>query len=154
MNSFIKPVEIRWADLDPNFHLRHSVYYDFGASLRIDFLQQHGITPEYLRKHHLGPIIFREECTFRKEIKSTDTVTIDLKLIKSTPNASRWTIQHQLFKDGETLCAILTVDGAWIDINLRKLAIPPPEAQETFEQMPRGNGFEWVKISERSQENK
>lgn len=147
MNSFIKSVDVRWADLDPNFHLRHSVYYDYGASLRIDFLNQYGITPEFLRENHLGPIIFREECQFKKEIKATDKVTIDLKLIRSTPNASRWTIQHQIFKNEDTLSAILTVDGAWIDINLRKLTIPPLEAQKTFEQMPRGNGFEWTQVA-------
>jgi len=143
MNSFLKEVEVRWADLDPNFHLRHSVYYDYGASIRIDYLQQHGITPEFLRENNLGPIIFREECLFKREIRSTDKVTIDLRLIKSTPNSSRWSIQHQIFKNGDTLSAILTVDGAWIDTVKRKLATPPPEAGETFRQMPRGEGFEW-----------
>lgn len=143
MNSFIKAVEVRWADLDPNFHLRHSVYYDFGATIRIDFLQQHGITPEYLRANNLGPIIFREECQFKREVKPMDMITIDLNLLRSTPNASRWTIQHRIFKNGDTLSAILTVDGAWIDIEKRKLTAPPPEARTTFEQMPRLEGFEW-----------
>lgn len=143
MNSFIKTVEVRWADLDPNFHLRHSVYYDYGASIRIDYLQQNGITPQYLVENNLGPILFREECLFRREIRSTDRVTIDLKLIKSTPNASRWTIQHQIFKNDDTLSAILTVEGAWIDTVKRKLTQPSAEALKAFEQMPRVEGFEW-----------
>ena len=32
MASFIKEISFRWSDLDPNFHVRHSAYYDFGAS--------------------------------------------------------------------------------------------------------------------------
>ena len=136
-------MDVRWADLDPNFHLRHSVYYDYGATLRIDFLHQHGITPEFLREHKLGPILFREECQFKREIRPDDKVTIDLQLMRCTPNLSRWTIQHRIFRNEDTLSAILTVDGAWIDINLRKLIAPPPEARSTFEQMPRGEGFVW-----------
>lgn len=143
MNSFLKEVEVRWADLDPNFHLRHSVYYDYGASVRIDYLQQTGITPGFLQENNLGPIIFREECLFKREIKPTDKVTIDLNLIKSTPNASRWSIQHRIFRNGDTLSAILTVDGAWIDTVKRKLTTPPEKALGSFQQMPRGEGFEW-----------
>ncbi|MBC8033866.1 MAG: thioesterase family protein, partial [Chitinophagaceae bacterium] len=122
---------------------RHSVYYDYGASIRIDYLQQNGITPEYLRENNLGPIIFREECLFKREIKPTDKVTIDLELIRSSRNSARWSIRHHIFKNGDTLSALLTVDGAWIDTVKRKLTIPPPAASESFQQMPRGEGFEW-----------
>ncbi|MBS1565552.1 MAG: thioesterase, partial [Bacteroidetes bacterium] len=31
MNEFNRYPELRWADMDPNLHLRHSVYYDLGA---------------------------------------------------------------------------------------------------------------------------
>ena len=40
MDVYSKKVEIRWSDLDPNFHLRHSVYYDWGAYTRISFLSE------------------------------------------------------------------------------------------------------------------
>ena len=41
MKDFIKEIQVRWSDLDPNFHLRHSVYYDWGAYCRIEFLEQY-----------------------------------------------------------------------------------------------------------------
>lgn len=31
MNEIKYPVHLRWADMDPNFHLRHDVYYALGA---------------------------------------------------------------------------------------------------------------------------
>lgn len=144
MKSYIKTVEIRWADLDPNFHLRHSVYYDFGASSRIDFLQQEGITAQFMQQHSFGLIIFREECIFKKEIRLTDIITIDLKLQKATSDFSRWTIQHNIFKNGETVSAVITIDGAWIDINKRKLTVPPDEVSTTFRSMPKYENFEWI----------
>ena len=144
MNSFLKNVEVRWADLDPNFHLRHSVYYDYGASSRIDFLQQQGITAAFMKEHSFGPIIFREECVFKKEIRPTDIISIDLKLQKAARDFSRWTIQHTIFKNGDTISAILTIDGAWIDLTKRKLTVPPAEVLETFGNMPKDEHFEWI----------
>jgi acyl-CoA thioester hydrolase len=35
MNQYSKKIDIRWSDIDANFHLRHSVYYDLGAFLRM-----------------------------------------------------------------------------------------------------------------------
>jgi acyl-CoA thioester hydrolase len=37
MASLSKQLSFRWSDLDPNFHVRHSAYYDFGAQHRIEF---------------------------------------------------------------------------------------------------------------------
>jgi acyl-CoA thioester hydrolase len=137
MTPYLKTIELRWADLDPNFHLRHSVYYDYGATARIEFLQLYGITVDFMQQHTFGPIIFREECVFRKEIRLKDVVTIDAQLKSSAPDLSRWTIQHNIFKNGDTLSAILTLDGAWMDTSRRKLTVPPEEVRAAFEKMPK-----------------
>ncbi|MBC7903377.1 MAG: thioesterase family protein [Gemmatimonadaceae bacterium] len=144
MNSFTLPVEIRWSDLDPNFHLRHSVYYDLGAYSRINYLNRHGITAGFMREHHFGPIIFREEALFRKELKLEDSVTIDVSLMKASRDFGKWTMQHNIYKNGDTLSAIITLDGAWIDIEKRKLTIPPAKVMEGFEEMPKAVSFEWI----------
>lgn len=144
MKTYSKPVQVRWADMDPNFHLRHSVYYDYGASIRIDFLHEHHITPDYMRENNLGPILLREECVFKREIRPTDKVTIDIQVVKATKNFARWTIRHQLFKNDDTLSAVLTVDGAWIDSVRRKLITPPEKVFHTFENMPKAEDFTWL----------
>jgi acyl-CoA thioester hydrolase len=65
MTSFSKQLSFRWSDLDPNFHVRHSAY-DFGAQHRIEILESLGLTMKVLTGH-FGPILFREECIFRKK---------------------------------------------------------------------------------------
>jgi len=142
MRKYEKKLELRWADLDPNFHVRHSVYYDYGAYIRINYLQENGLTNQVLLKHHFGPIIFREECVFRKELKIGDNITIDLELLKAKEDFSRWTIVHQIKKDDQ-LAALLTLDGAWIDTQLRKLTTLPMEYRHVFGNMPRAQNFEW-----------
>src|SRR5450432_125149 len=101
MKQFNVPVEVRWADLDPNFHLRHSVFYDYGAYCRIRLLASQGITAQFMQERQFGPIIFREECIFKKEIHLSDIVTIDVKLLKARKDGSRWTMQHQIFMGNE-----------------------------------------------------
>ncbi len=143
MEDFNLTVQIRWSDLDPNFHLRHSVYYDWGAFCRVEFLNSRGLTANVMQQLHFGPILFREECVFRKEIRSGDAVHIDLKIIKSRRDFSRWSIQHHIFKNNTTLAAVLTVDGAWLHVVERKLATPPGQVFEVFDKMPKAEGFEW-----------
>lgn len=143
MEKFIKQIQLRWADIDPNFHLRHSVYYDWGAFCRIEFLHEFRLTPRLMQQLHFGPIIFREECIFKREIRFGDAVTIDLKLVKARRDYSRWGIQHIIQKNDHETCAILTVEGAWINTLERKLTVPPPEAGKVFSQMPVDENFLW-----------
>ena len=138
MDNYAKKIEIRWSDIDPNFHLRHSVYYDFGAFVRISFLAEHGLTTAHMQEHHIGPILFREECVFKREIHFNDAVSVNVKLLKATPDMGRWTMVHEIWKNEDTLSAVLTIDGAWIDTEVRKLAVPPEEFRKVFELIPKG----------------
>jgi acyl-CoA thioester hydrolase len=73
-----------------------------------------------------------------------DELTIDLQLIKSRQDYSRWTIRHQLVKNKDILAAVINVDGAWINTALRKLATPPASLTEVFAKMPRSEDFVWI----------
>ena len=48
------------------------------------------------------------------------------KLKRMNEDASRWSIIHEFYRD-EILCAVITVEGAWMDTKLRKLANPTPK---------------------------
>ena len=144
MEAFSKEIQVRWSDLDPNAHLRHSVYYDWGALCRIDFLFSKGLTPGLMQELHFGPILFREECVFKKEIRLGDKVTIGLKVTKARKDYSRWSIQHDIIKNGDVVSAILTVDGAWLNTKERKLALPPQKVIDVFSLMPLDSHFQWL----------
>ena len=106
MNAFSTVISIRWADIDANFHLRHSAYYDFGAQHRVNILAAHGLTMTAMQEQHCGPVLFREECVFKKEIHLTDTITITTSLAKMRADGSRFSIQHLFTREGgTTLCA-------------------------------------------------
>lgn len=144
MNSYVKPIEIRWSDLDPNFHVTHSAYYDFGAYVRMSFLSENNLGPLIMKQNHLGPILFREECIFKRELNFGEVITINLLLKQCTSTYSRWTFQHEIVKNGDILCAVMTVDGAWMDTTKRKLTVPPEFVANTFNLLPRAEDFKWI----------
>ena len=141
METYIKKVEIRWADLDPNFHMLHSKYYDLGAYCRIAFFVEQGISPAFMTANSFGPVLFKEECIFKKEITFGDDVSINVRLTKATPDYSRWSMIHEIRKNEDTLAAIISIDGAWLDTQKRKLMVPPAEVISAFEKFPQTSDF-------------
>jgi len=141
MEVYTKKIEIRWADLDPNFHVLHSKYYDFGAYSRMSFITEHGLPPAIMIENNIGPVIFREECFFKREIKFGDELIVHLKLSKCNTDASRWSMVHELWTNGDTLAALINVDGAWIDTEKRKIAQPPEICKTCFFQIPKTDDF-------------
>ena len=118
MDKFSLPIQVRWSDIDQNRHLRHSAYYDYGATVRIACFSQHGLT---------------NEAVFKREIKFEDSITVDLSVTKATTDFSRWSVRHHFLKADGTLAALINLDGAWMDILARKLAVPDAFIQQVFD---------------------
>lgn len=144
MNDFTLPISLRWADFDPNFHLRHSVYYDFGATARLEFLKKYGLDYEHMETEQYGPVLFREEAVFRREVRPGDQIFINLVVTKMRRDFSRFSFRHEITRDDGTLCAVMNIDGAWIDTKLRKLTLPPEKVREVLDTLPKSTDFEWI----------
>lgn len=136
--------ETRWSDLDPNSHVKHSVYYDWGASARMRFLEELGLTLEVLEQHHTGAVLLKEECVFRREVRFGDKITLNFELAEAREDYSRWTVRHQILILPDKPAAQLTVHGAWIDTQKRKLILPPPLVTDIFSRIPRTTDFKWL----------
>lgn len=134
------PVSVRWSDLDPNGHVRHSVYYDWGAATRIAFLDSQGLGLDWMTTHAIGPVLFREEARFRKEVRYGDQIAMDLVLAGASADGRKWRIRHRLLR-GEDLAATVEVDGAWLDLRARKIVTPPPELMRAFADVARSDDF-------------
>lgn len=137
-------VHLRWADIDANFHLRHSVFYDLCAQHRMEVLQHLGLTMNVMQELGFGLIIFREECTFRREIKLVDEVYLDVVVRYLTKDLRKFSFVQQFTKTDGTLCATLVVEGAWMDASTRKITAPPLLATDVFEHLPRAADFAWL----------
>lgn len=92
----------------------------------------------------IGPVLFREEAIFKREILFEDQITLDVSLVKTTQDYGRWSLRHHFTKGDGTLAAILNVDGAWIDLNKRKLARPNEFISNIFENFPKSSDFQLI----------
>jgi acyl-CoA thioester hydrolase len=123
---------VRWAELDPNGHMRHSAYADFAADQRVHWLASLGFDVKKFAELRLGPILFREETKFLKELHGGEQIKVEGRVTAGTPDGARWTIEHTIYKADGRVAATVTVDGAWLDLDRRKLAVPPPELAQAM----------------------
>lgn len=144
MKPYKKTYEATWADMDPNRHMRHSVYNDYAAQTRVAMFKDFGLSIEEFARMGLGPILFREETIFNKEIGLSEQITVSCQLTKMRKDGSRWTFLHEFFKEDGRKAAQITVDGAWMGLKKRKLGIPNDQMQEVINKFPRADDFEWM----------
>jgi acyl-CoA thioester hydrolase len=107
-------------------------------------LSAFGLGTDVLLQQQLGPILFREECVFKREIHFKDIVSINLVLKQCTHTYSRWTMQHEIIKNENTVAAIITVDGAWMDTGKRKLTVPPDVVGPAMDKIPKAADFKFI----------
>ena len=137
MSVYEKTFTVRWADMDPNVHMRHSAYTDYAAQVRLDLLADYGFTMRRFAELSLGPILFREDTRFMKEIGMSETIRVTAELGGVSEDGSRWRIIHTIYKADGRLAATVSVDGAWLDLRQRKLTVPPAEMVEAFQRVSR-----------------
>ncbi|QOD60347.1 thioesterase family protein [Polaribacter haliotis] len=134
----------KWSDFDPNRHMRHTAYNDYAAEVRVRFFAAHNFSIEEFTKHNIGPILFTEETSFRKEIHLGENITVNLKLCGISENNERWKLVHEVFNEAGKLSAIIKVYGAWIDLTKRKLTVPPKETESLFLSAEKTEDFEII----------
>ena len=138
---YAKSFEVRWADLDPNGHMRHSAYADYGAQARIGFLTEHGFGLREFQKLHMGPVLFREDLKYLKEIRANERISVTCEAAGLSPNRKHWRIRHRLYRqDGELAC-VIDCQGAWFDLQSRKVIPASPELESVMKKMPKTGDY-------------
>ena len=141
MQAFETRCEVRWADLDPNAHVRHTVFMDWATQCRVAALAAVGLTPHRFQELACGPILFREETDYLREVGAGDEITVALEVTGASADWKHWIIRHRLQRrDGEH-CAKVVVRGAWFDLTARKVVAPPAPIGAGFATFPRAADF-------------
>jgi len=144
MSEYIRTYETLWADMDPNRHMRHTAYNDYAAQVRVSFMAEHGLGIDMMEKLHIGPVLFREETRFLKEVRIGETIRVDVRLAGMSTDGERWKMVHQVFKQNGKIAALITVEGAWINMLSRKLTPPPDDILKYFDELDRTNDYKEI----------
>ncbi len=142
MERIFLETKVLWSQIDANGHLRHSAYADFAAQARVEMLESLGLTMAVMQLEAIGPILFREEIIYKREIRPGERVKVTCNLSKCRADGSRWSFVQGIYRWDGTLSAIVTVDGAWIDMQKRRLTVPPSHfCLRLLEEIPRTENF-------------
>ena len=137
----------KWADFDANKHMRHTAYNDYAAECRIRFFNDNGFPIDQFEKEHFGPVLFKEETNFYREIKLGESISIELFLEGMSAKGERFNIFHKIFKEDGTLAAEIKIYAAWLDLIKRKLTNPPVGLIDTFNSLERIENFEEIQLN-------
>lgn len=140
MKNIFYEGQVIWSMIDANGHLRHSAYADFAAQARVNILEQAGLAAQ-LFQNKIGPILFREELVYFKEIRMNELIRVSVELTRCREDGSRYSLQSIIYKQDGIKSAEVNVDGAWLDLSQRKLTALPPELEHAFIAMPKASNF-------------
>ncbi len=131
-----RTTHVRWDDIDANGHAGNTAYSAYATDARLTHLAEHGFTVARLNALRVGPVLFSEELTYRRELRLGDTITITVELAALSATGHRWTMYHRILR-GEVVAATVRVTGAWIDLDDRRLVDPPAELYAALDALPR-----------------
>jgi acyl-CoA thioester hydrolase len=143
--TYSKEIEVIWADMDPNQHMRHTSYSQYAAHTRISFFNDMGFSLTKLAEMGLAAVLLREQTTYIREVQMHEKISINIELLKSTEDYSKYTIVQNISKENKKLAAKVIIDGTWIDMKKRNVVSPFPEIIEAvIKKLPMHRDFEWV----------
>ncbi|ERJ59979.1 acyl-CoA thioesterase [Sphingobacterium paucimobilis] len=133
--------QVLWSQIDANRHLRHSAYADFCAQARSNMLKTMGLSLDEFAKQKIGPILFREELIYKREIQLDEYIRVEILLTKLNLKNARFSFQHIIYKENGEKAAEVNVDGAWLHLVERKLTNIPAEWYDILQKVPRSEHY-------------
>jgi acyl-CoA thioester hydrolase len=131
-----------WRTMDFNGHMANTAYLDLAADVRMAFFSEHGFSPLEFRRRALGPVIRKDEIEYFREFGLHETVTVTLAARAMSPDGARFALENEFWTpDGERAARVVST-GGWLDLQRRKLVVPPPELLATLHAVPRTDDFE------------
>ena len=107
-------------------------------------LSDTGLSLGKIAEANIGPVLFREELVYLREIHLNDEVMVTVVMTKYNMVNSRFSFRHEIYRSDSTKCAVVTVDGAWMDIEKRKLTVLPSEWQAIVARLPKSEDYQEV----------
>lgn len=142
MAAFTTICEVRWADLDPLGHARHTAFLDWATHCRIAAFAAQGVTSGRFQELGVGPVIFREEADYLREVSGEDRITVSFEFTGGSPDWKHFRIRHVLTRLDGVHCATVVVRGAWLNLRERKVVVPPEAIVQACRALPRATDFE------------
>jgi acyl-CoA thioester hydrolase len=133
--------QVAWGDVDYNRHLANTAYLDYAAQTRFLQLAAAGFGPDAFEAHGLGPVVMKDEISYRRELKLLEFFTVQFLAGGMNPDRSRFILVNRFVNAAGKLCAELRSHGVWFDLAARKPVEPPTALRAAMEGLERTEDF-------------
>lgn len=140
--AFEEHFSVRWSDLDANRHVRNTIFSEFATHTRFRMLESNGFPQARFESLRFGPVMFREEIRYRRELLFGEEATVNVLFAGLSEDGSQWRVHQEVARANGKQAAVLTIDGAWIHLDKRTLVAPPDDLLELLRSLPRTDDFE------------
>jgi acyl-CoA thioester hydrolase len=138
------PIEriVGWTDTDVNAHMRSPAYLEMANDRRMLAFHQAGWTIQRFHEVGVGPVLLEEALQFRRELLMNTRATIDLRLAGLSEDGSRWRLRCTVRRADHQVAAVVSGSGGWIDLQDRRLVVPPHGLDDLLAPLERTDDFE------------
>ena len=141
MAEFFKEFEIRWSELDPNYHVANYAYTQFMNEVRISYMLERGIDRDLIDKGNMGPVVFHEHFHYIKEVMAYEKVKVDIQMKGHSEDYKFLNFAHHLYLPGGEIAVYSELMFGWLDLTTRKLVIPNERYIEGYKEMQKTDDF-------------
>lgn len=138
---YTKTLYAGWADMDFNSHMKNTAYLDKAADVRQMYLAENGFPIEEFLRLRIGPVVMKDEVEYFKEVGLQEQIKVTYALAGHAPDGSRFLLRHDIFRRDGKLSARVTSAGGWLDLNERKLIVPPPALLSAMNSLDKSDDF-------------
>ena len=101
-----------WGTMDFNGHMANTAYLNLAADVRMAFFAEHGFPPSEFRKLALGPVIWKEELEYFREVGLHDSVTVTYALLAMSAEGARFVVENEIWSAAGERAATVRSIGA------------------------------------------
>lgn len=141
-STYIHKLTASWADMDYNAHMANTAYLNRAVDARMAFFTANGLPLSELMRLRVSWVMMKDEIEYRREIMWMEEVSITVSLVGLAPDCSRFKIRNEFLSADGQLAAKVTSTGGFLNLDTRKLVIPPTELLTIYQAMPRTDDFE------------
>jgi acyl-CoA thioester hydrolase len=123
---FTRTFQAGWGDMDFNAHMRNTAFLDRAADTRMMYFESCGFPMVEFARRRFGPVVLRDEIDYYREVHLLETFDVSLELAGLSADGSRFKLRNVFSRGGKPMALVVSL-GGWIDLSLRKFAVPAPE---------------------------
>lgn len=143
-DPFRRTLYARWGDIDFNGHMRNVAYLDSCVDVRMMFFAEQGFSIREFERRRLGPVVLRDEIDYFREVRLMESIDVTLSIAALSGDGSHFRLRNEFWRADGQRAATVTSRGSWLDLERRRLTVPPGELLAILEAMPRTEDFEVI----------